>query len=102
MANVIKRGESILIPFLNGESVRDSQLKPRIYRSKEQYERFSYMSRGAELVEYAEVVRCKDCKHRRDDEDYVSGHYCVERPSNGGRFCEDNDFCSYGERREGE
>ncbi len=46
------------------------------------------------------VVRCKDCKHRRNDEDYVSGHYCVKRPSNGGYFCEDDDFCSYGERRE--
>lgn len=45
------------------------------------------------------VVRCKDCKHRRIDEDYASGHYCVKRPSNGGYFCEDNDFCSYGERK---
>ena len=50
-------------------------------------------------ADVAPVVRCKDCKHRRDDEDYVCGHYCVKRPSNGGYFCEDNDFCSYGERR---
>lgn len=46
-----------------------------------------------------EVIRCKYCEHRRDDEDYVGGHYCVKRPSNGDCFCKDDDFCSYGERR---
>lgn len=46
------------------------------------------------------IVHCKDCKHRRDDVDFVSGHYCVLRPSNGGGFCKDEDFCSYGEREE--
>ena len=51
------------------------------------------------VKDWVPVVRCKDCKYRRIDEDYVSGHYCVKRPSNGGYFCEDNDFCSYGERR---
>ena len=51
-------------------------------------------------IDAVEVVRCKDCKHRIDDEDFVRGHYCMKRPSNGGYFCEDNDFCSYGERKE--
>ena len=55
--------------------------------------------RDENLVDAVPVVRCKECDHRRDDEDYASGHYCVKRPSNGGYFCEDNDFCSYGERR---
>ena len=50
-------------------------------------------------ADVVEVVRCKDCKHRRDDEDFASGHYCAKRPQNGGYFCEDDDFCSYGERR---
>lgn len=54
----------------------------------------------APTIDAVPVVRCKDCKHRRNDEDYVCGHYCVKRPSNGGYFCEDDDFCSYGERRE--
>lgn len=45
------------------------------------------------------VVWCVECKHRIDDEDFVSGHYCVKRPSNGGYFCDDDDFCSYWERR---
>ena len=92
-----------MIPFYDGESVRDSQLKPRIYRSKEQYERFSYMCRGAELVEYAEVVRCKDCKHYYHSESSDKDGKCVMF----GTYDTDPsvylaDFCSYGERREGE
>ena len=61
MANTIKKGESLFIPFKNGESIYDSQLKPRMYKTKEQYDRFSYRFDDAEMVEYAEVVRCKDC-----------------------------------------
>ena len=49
-------------------------------------------------VDAVEVVRCKDCKYRRNDINFVTGHYCVKRPSNGGYYCDDNDFCSYGER----
>ena len=52
----------------------------------------------APTIDAEPVVRCKECKHRRDDEDYVCGHYCVKRPHNGGYFCEDDDYCSYGER----
>lgn len=54
----------------------------------------------APTIDAVPVVRCKDCKHRRDDEDYACGHYCVRRPHNGGYLCEDDDYCSYGERRE--
>ena len=67
---------------------------------------FNDTERAKEIIlcqpaaDVVEVVRCKDCKHRRDDEDFVRGHYCVKRPSNGGYFCEDDDFCSYGERRD--
>lgn len=57
------------------------------------------MITDAKTIDAVPVVRCEDCKHRRNDEDYVCGHYCVKRPSNGGYFCEDDDFCSYGERR---
>ena len=51
-------------------------------------------------ADVAEVVRCKDCKHRIDDKEFQCGHICLKRRANGGRFCEDNDYCSYGERRE--
>ena len=46
-----------------------------------------------------EVVRCKDCKYFRIDQEFQSGRYCEIRNVNGGGFCKDNDFCSYGERR---
>ena len=46
------------------------------------------------------VVRCKDCKHRRDYGDIARGYYCAKHPSNCGRLCKDNDFCSYGERKD--
>lgn len=55
--------------------------------------------RTAPAVDAVEVVRCKDCKHRHIDKDFASGKYCSKRWANGGRFCEDDDFCSYGERR---
>ena len=100
MANTIKKGESLFIPFRNGESIYDSQLKPRMYKTKEQYDRFSYLSDYAEMVEYVEVVRCKDCKH------YYHSMYSDRdgRCSQFGTYDTDpsvylDDFCSYGERR---
>lgn len=51
-------------------------------------------------ADFVEVVRCKDCKHLRIDKDFQSGRYCAIRNVNGGGFCKDNDFCSYGERKE--
>ena len=56
MANTIKKGESLFIPFKNGESIYDSQLKPRMYKTKEQYDKYSYRFGDAEMVEYVEVV----------------------------------------------
>ena len=111
MANTIKKGESLFIPFKNGESIYDSQLKPRMYKTKEQYDRFSYRFDDAEMVEYAEVVRCKDCKHRGeefecpmyfvkeiewDDDGYTEYDYVPYDHTL------DDGFCDRGERREGE
>lgn len=91
MANAIKKGESLFIPFKNGESIYDSQLKPRMYKTKEQYDRFSYRFDDAEMVEYAEVVRCKDCKWCIHD---FGGLYCH------GDYMKADDFCSFGERKD--
>ncbi len=59
MANHIKRGESILIPFCDGMSISDSQMKPRMYKTKKAFEKAfpkHYLGTdGVELVEYAEV-----------------------------------------------
>ena len=50
----------------------------------------------------AEVVRCKDCKYY--DKEYHQCKLHSEEPdqySTGFIFCmQENDFCSYGERRE--
>ena len=43
-----------------------------------------------------EVVRCKDCKHRYTASSGVI--FCTQHITVS---AEDNDFCSYGERREG-
>ena len=50
-------------------------------------------------TKYAQVVLCQYCQYRIDDDDFVSNHFCTKRPSNGGMFCEDDDFCSYGKER---
>lgn len=53
----------------------------------------------APTLDVVKVVRCKDCKYLRIDEEFASGRYCALRNVNGGKFCKDNDFCSYGQRR---
>jgi hypothetical protein len=52
-------------------------------------------------ADVTKVVRCKDCKYRHPDPDFASKKYCSLRNVNGGLFCEDNDFCSYGKRKDG-
>jgi hypothetical protein len=102
MASYIKRGESILIPFRNGLSIADSQLKPRMYKTMQAFEKSfpgHYLgTSGVELAEYAEVVRCKDCESQ-------SSNGCPDHRVWCRRLCRymDSDgFCSDGERREGE
>ena len=51
-------------------------------------------------VDAVSVVRCKDCKHWTYD-NYHKHNYCSNKF--GLRYvCPENNFCSYGERREGE
>ena len=50
----------------------------------------------APTVDAVEVVCCEDCKHSIEG----SFDYCVCRKS--GLLLKQDDFCSYGERREGE
>lgn len=81
MAKKICKGDSVFIPFRNGESISDSQLKPRMYMSRESFTNHfpgHYLgTKDVELVEYAPVVhgrweavhdgwgRCPNC-HRMD------------------------------------
>ena len=50
-------------------------------------------------VEFAEVVRCKDCVYR-----HLSGKppfmYYICTVAEGLNVCKDDSFCSYGERRD--
>lgn len=39
MARAIKQGQHIFIAFQDGEAVLDSQLRPRMYKSREQFEK---------------------------------------------------------------
>ena len=99
MASEIKRGESLLIPFRNGKSIYDSQCKPRIYKTVKGFEKHfpgHYLGKaGVELVEYVEVVRCKDCAWNMKDD---SEHYCIN-PDGLDNYTKPDDFCSYGERK---
>lgn len=59
MAKMIKRGETLLIPFRNGVSLSDSQQNPRMYKTRKAFDRMfpvlDHGTDGVELVEYAEV-----------------------------------------------
>lgn len=54
------------------------------------------LSEEIEKAGYVKVVRCKDCKYRRNDYDGFGYYECIELRQ---LMCED-DFCSHGERRE--
>ena len=100
MASHIKKGESLLIPFRNGQSISDSQLKPRMYKTMQAFEKAfpkHYLGTdGVELVEYAEVVRCKDCAWSIRD---YNVYYCIN-PDKLDSCAKPDDFCSYGERKD--
>lgn len=80
MARAIKQGQHIFIAFQDGEAVLDSQLRPRMYKSREQFEKSfpAWRDGKAELVEYAPTLpqpsnealaleyreyRCAECGH---------------------------------------
>lgn len=100
MASYINKGDSIFIPLKNGQSFLDSNLKPRMYKTVQAFEKsfpkYCLSSGGVELVEYAEVVRCKDCKYWVEEKEL--GMFCG---CWGGMLtsCKQDDFCSYGEKK---
>lgn len=49
------------------------------------------------LNDIVQVVRCKDCKHLERDSGLQGGKMCLVRGDTG--WCNDTDFCSYGERK---
>lgn len=51
------------------------------------------------LTDDVEVVRCKDCEYYEYDE---CGNPYIFMSDGAHLYTDPNDFCSYGERREGE
>ena len=103
MASLINSGESLFVPFRNGHSISDSQLKPRMYKSKEAFQKnfpgYYTGTEGVELVEYAPVVRCKDCKwYRIAPIDNVP--YCCHESGYCGEYMGGLFFCACGERKD--
>lgn len=54
----------------------------------------SEFKRMAAQMDYAPVVRCKDCKYDNPD-----GYECEYEFAGGLPYVQADDFCSYGERR---
>ena len=50
----------------------------------------------APTVDAVEVVRCKDCKYRKEPENRLCNPYCTKHLS---MQAKDDDFCSCGERK---
>ena len=89
MASYIKRGESLFIPFMAGKSISDSQCKPRMYKSKQNFEKtfpkHNYVTSGIELVEYDEVKHSRWEKISGFDVCNICGTspaYCEPKPNN--------------------
>lgn len=61
--------------------------------------------RIAPTVDAVPVVRCKDCKYYRYGKHFTDIKFCQRLPyyaAEGGLNTADDDFCSCGERKEGE
>ena len=52
----------------------------------------------APTIDAVPVVRCKDCKHYKKDT--LNARYCNHKTGGLSCFPEEDNFCSYGERRE--
>ena len=76
---------------------RDAEHVDRSYSTWMGYEIMGSVDDSEVEEDVVEVVRCKDCKYRFT---FSSGHTICDR--HFPYLAKDNDFCSYGERREGE
>lgn len=98
MASRFEKGKSIFFLFRGGYTVQDSQLKPKYYLTKNKAKEFAVCNND-EVVEYASVVRCKDCIYDRPD-NLLCKHWCSRFL--GSMEVREDDFCSYGRRKDGD
>ena len=61
--------------------------------------RLAYCIDSIQGVDAVEVVRCKDCKHW-DEIKHGYGWCCLDKTQH--KYAKEEEFCSFGERREGE
>ena len=54
---------------------------------------------AAPTVDAVEVVRCRECKYLEKDDGLKYGRMCLKLGNSS--LCHDDDFCNYGERKEG-
>lgn len=89
MGSSIKQGQSIFIPFVNGESVPDSQNRPRMYKTVEQYKKNSRVFHGELpiLIEYV-PEKVKEQPDIPEDEELLESakkikEYCMKAEVGG-------------------
>ena len=58
----------------------------------------AWRDNDGDAVDIVEVVRCKDCKHWRNDD---GSGFCTN-PDGIDNYAMYDDFCSYGERKDNE
>lgn len=58
-----------------------------------------YMIRKRPTIDAVEVVRCRECLYYEKGKSYEP--YC-NHPTHGIQYSNDDDFCSYGERKDGD
>lgn len=62
----------------------------------------------ASVAHLEPIIRCRDCRYahaeppsdRRSRKKYQGGYWCDKLTEGIGLFCESDDYCSWGERRE--
>ena len=94
----LKKDSHLFIPFdKSGKNLVGSYGSPYIYQSKKTA--MKYAGRDAhELVEYAPIVRCGNCKHFVPEENVGNDDWegtCLYNEC----YVDIGDFCSRGERR---
>ncbi len=86
--------------LIDADKLKDSEVMCKVFSNQtdELYGMLQLINEQL-TVDAVEVVRCKDCKYRADvDEPNICG--VCKLVSN--RYCDGEDSCSYGERKDGE
>ena len=89
-----------IISYLNDEIEEcgdcDVYYQPVVYGTRLGLEYSKSLVETAEIADVVRVVRCKDCIHRGPEDKKCDCSFQAK----GGVFpMDDNDFCSYGERK---